>query len=118
MYELKHIDFSYGDKLVLKDFSLSLPQKGAVCLFGASGLGKTTVLRLIAGLESLKTEVLRVLRTNALHSFFRKTDCFPGAQQKKMSRLRSETLPKQKKRRLPYFLLSVLKTTPTVTPMK
>ena len=51
MYELKNIDFSYGDKSVLKDFSLSLPQKGAVCLFGASGLGKTTVLRLIAGLE-------------------------------------------------------------------
>lgn len=55
MYELKNIDFSYGDKPVLKDFSLSLPDRGVVCLFGASGLGKTTVLRLIAGLEKPKS---------------------------------------------------------------
>ena len=117
MYELKHIDFSYGDKLVLKDFSLSLPQKGVVCLFGSSGLGKTTVLRLIAGLEKPKNGSLEGFENKRITFIFQE-DCFPGAQQKKMSRLRSETLPKQKKRRLPYFLLSVLKTTPTVTPMK
>lgn len=52
MYELKNIDFSYGEKTVLKNFSLSLPEKGVICLFGASGLGKTTVLRLMAGLET------------------------------------------------------------------
>lgn len=52
MYELKNIDFSYGEKPVLKNFSLSLPEKGVICLFGASGLGKTTVLRLMAGLET------------------------------------------------------------------
>ena len=50
MYELRNIDFSYGEKTVLKNFSLSLPEKGVICLFGASGLGKTTVLRLMAGL--------------------------------------------------------------------
>ena len=52
MYELRNIDFSYGEKNVLKNFSLSLPEKGVICLFGASGLGKTTVLRLMAGLET------------------------------------------------------------------
>ena len=52
MYELKNIDFSYGEKPVLKNFSLSLPEKGVICLFGASGRGKTTVLRLMAGLET------------------------------------------------------------------
>lgn len=52
MYELKNIDFSYGEKPVLKNFSLSLPEKGVICIFGASGLGKTTVLRLMAGLET------------------------------------------------------------------
>ncbi|MDD7393089.1 MAG: ATP-binding cassette domain-containing protein [Eubacteriales bacterium] len=52
MYELRNIDFSYGEKPVLKNFSLSLPEKGVICLFGASGLGKTTVLRLMAGLET------------------------------------------------------------------
>ena len=52
MYELRNIDFSYGEKTVLKNFSLSLPEKGVICLFGASGLGKTTVLRLMAGLET------------------------------------------------------------------
>ncbi len=45
------VTFSYGDIPVLREFSLTLPEKGAVCLFGPSGCGKSTLLRLLAGLE-------------------------------------------------------------------
>lgn len=48
--EMKHVKKSYGDQVVLKDFSLTVPDGGTVCLMGASGAGKTTVLRILAGL--------------------------------------------------------------------
>jgi len=42
---------AFGDKIVLHDFTLTLPQRGIVALMGPSGHGKTTLLRLLAGLE-------------------------------------------------------------------
>lgn len=51
MIRLSHIDFSYGNTPVLRDFSLTLPESGVLCLFGPSGCGKTTVARLLLGLE-------------------------------------------------------------------
>ena len=45
------VSFSYGKKRVLQEFSFSVAEGEQVCLFSASGRGKTTVLRLIAGLE-------------------------------------------------------------------
>lgn len=51
MIELSHLSFSYGDRTVLSDFSLTLPDRGITALQGPSGCGKTTLLRLLAGLE-------------------------------------------------------------------
>ena len=48
---LKNVSFSYGDTPVLQDVTWHLPDSGVVCLWGASGCGKTTALRLLAGLE-------------------------------------------------------------------
>lgn len=45
-----HLSKSYGEKQVLSDFSLALPERGVVTLFGPSGCGKTTLLHLLAGL--------------------------------------------------------------------
>lgn len=42
----------FGDQTVLKDFSLSLPFGRVSCLMGPTGYGKTTLLRLLMGLES------------------------------------------------------------------
>ena len=42
---------SFDATLVVKDFRLNVAEKELVSLLGASGCGKTTVLRLIAGLE-------------------------------------------------------------------
>ena len=51
MIRLEHISFSYGDRPVLRELSLDLPDQGIVGLAGPSGCGKTTLLRLLAGLE-------------------------------------------------------------------
>jgi ABC-type Fe3+/spermidine/putrescine transport system ATPase subunit len=51
MIELKNISFSYGEQKVLSDFSLTLNAGELTCLLGSSGCGKTTILRLTAGLE-------------------------------------------------------------------
>ena len=50
MIRLSHIDAGYPDKKVFRDFSLTLPDTGAVALMAPSGFGKTTLLRLLAGL--------------------------------------------------------------------
>lgn len=48
--ELEHVFFSYGEKAVLRDVSFVVEDGETVALEGPSGVGKTTVLRLIAGL--------------------------------------------------------------------
>lgn len=48
---LDHVSKHFGDKQVFSDLSLTLPEKGTVAFCGASGVGKTTLLRLICGLE-------------------------------------------------------------------
>ena len=47
--ELRNVTFSYGDRTVLQNLSLSVPRGKVTALMGASGGGKTTVLRLIGG---------------------------------------------------------------------
>lgn len=49
MLELKNVDFSYNEKPILKSFSLKVPNGKAICLFGSSGCGKTTVMKLLTG---------------------------------------------------------------------
>lgn len=41
----------YGDNQVLNDFSMEIPQGSICCIMGESGVGKTTLLRLIMGFE-------------------------------------------------------------------
>ena len=51
MISAEHITVCYGEKRVLDDFSLVLPETGITALSGPSGCGKTTLLRVLAGLE-------------------------------------------------------------------
>jgi NitT/TauT family transport system ATP-binding protein len=43
---------SYGPKLALTPFSLTMAEGETLCLLGQSGCGKTTLLRLLLGLET------------------------------------------------------------------
>lgn len=49
LVELKNVSFAYGDRLILDGISLQVPRGKVTALMGASGGGKTTVLRLIGG---------------------------------------------------------------------
>lgn len=47
--ELRNVTFGYGDRTILRDVTLQVPRGKVTALMGASGGGKTTVLRLIGG---------------------------------------------------------------------
>ena len=49
LVELQHLTFGYGERVILDDISLSVPRGKVTALMGASGGGKTTILRLIGG---------------------------------------------------------------------
>lgn len=52
--EIKDLSFRYKNSSVnnVKDFNLEMAQGEVTCILGESGSGKSTVLRLLAGLES------------------------------------------------------------------
>jgi phospholipid/cholesterol/gamma-HCH transport system ATP-binding protein len=49
LVELRNLTFGYGERVILNDISLHIPRGKVTALMGASGGGKTTVLRLIGG---------------------------------------------------------------------
>jgi polar amino acid transport system ATP-binding protein len=49
---LVNVAKSFGEINVLNDVSLTVPQGEVLCLIGASGSGKSTVLRIMSGLET------------------------------------------------------------------
>ena len=49
LVELRNLTFGYGERTILDEISLSVPKGKVTALMGASGGGKTTVLRLIGG---------------------------------------------------------------------
>ncbi len=52
MIKFNNVTFRYDKTLVLNDFSLEINPGDRICLFGDSGSGKTTILRLILGLQT------------------------------------------------------------------
>lgn len=62
MIELRHVSYSVpdieysngeeqsGSRFILDDVSFTVPERSITCMMGISGTGKTTLLRLIAGL--------------------------------------------------------------------
>ena len=50
MIEFQHVKKAYGEKTVLKDFSLTVEKGEFVTIVGSSGCGKTTALELVNGL--------------------------------------------------------------------
>ena len=59
MIELQHLTVGYGEKAVLSDINQTLKAGQLVCLLGANGVGKSTILRTLAGfLSPLSGQVL------------------------------------------------------------
>ena len=70
--EINNVDFNVGGTTKVKNVSFSIQNEGdIICLLGPSGIGKTTILRTIAGLEkidegsiSLKNQILSSKKIN------------------------------------------------------
>ena len=71
-FEIKNATFKAGGKDKINDLSIEIKNEGdIVCLLGPSGIGKTTILRTIAGLEKLENgEIIlknKVISSNNQH---------------------------------------------------
>lgn len=53
MLELKNISKKFKDKKILSNFNLKVEKNKILAIVGPSGGGKTTLLRMLAGLESI-----------------------------------------------------------------
>ena len=60
-FEIKNATFKAGGKDKIKNLSIEIKNEGdIVCLLGPSGIGKTTILRTIAGLEKVKSGSIKL----------------------------------------------------------
>ena len=67
-FEVKNVDFKVGGKTKVSNVSFAIEKEGdIICLLGPSGIGKTTILRTIAGLEKIKSGSIE-LKGNILSS--------------------------------------------------
>lgn len=79
LIEIRDLKFAYGENEVLKGINLQVPRGKLVAILGASGCGKTTLLRMIggqarpdAGYVKVEGEVVHELTDDALYRLRRK----------------------------------------------
>ena len=58
--EFAHVTFGYGERHVLKDFSMTVKQGEQVTLMGRTGAGKSTVFKLLLGLYQPETGTVTI----------------------------------------------------------
>ncbi len=61
--EAEHLHKAYGDRVLIDDLSFTLPRNGIVGVIGPNGVGKTTLFKMITGLEQPTSGTLELGET-------------------------------------------------------
>jgi ribosome-dependent ATPase len=72
---LQQVSLRYGKTMALKDVSLDIPAGGMVGLIGPDGVGKSSLLALVAGARIIQSGTVEVLGGNMAHKRHRDAVC-------------------------------------------
>ncbi len=76
--QIKNLNKTIGEKVILKDINLNIEQGSVVSLIGPSGSGKTSLLRCLIGLETLTSgEILFKQHKPNIGMVFQNFNLFP-----------------------------------------
>jgi ATP-binding cassette subfamily B protein len=51
IFEFKNVSFAYGNNIVLKNLNLQIPRGSSIAVVGKNGMGKSTFIKLLLGIE-------------------------------------------------------------------
>lgn len=77
MLKIDNLTKSFGEKIVLDGFSANFPSGSRTLITGQSGKGKTTLLRIIAGLETPDSGKVLLPRNAVVAMMFQEPRLFP-----------------------------------------
>lgn len=64
----KNVDFSYGNKKIFQNLSIQLEENNRYCILGENGVGKSTFLNLLLGLEKPERGIIEIDGRNITES--------------------------------------------------
>ncbi len=96
MLRVKQVDFGYGGALVLRGVCLDVDPREVVCIVGPNGVGKSTLLRLIAGLLVPQSGTVRCF------------GCDPAQQRRSELARRLSYLPQEYRLTFPFTVAEVV----------
>lgn len=70
MIYIENLNKSYRDEVVLDNYSLEIEKNSLTCILGQSGKGKTTLLRILMGLETADSGSIRGLENSMKSAVF------------------------------------------------
>ncbi len=77
MIKFDNVTFSYAEKNIIENFSLVVQDGERICLRGKSGIGKTTLLRLLMGLEKASVGTISGVTEKKVAAVFQEDRLLP-----------------------------------------